>query len=43
MKYLVAELAIAQEARNQGKAKTEKTDGSSNPPDILTKPLQGKE
>ena len=43
MKYLAANLAIALEARSQGKIKTEKTDGSCHLPGILTKPLQGKE
>ena len=36
-------LAIAQEARSQGKTKTEKTGGSFHTPDISTKPLQGKD
>ena len=31
-----------QEARAQGKTKTEKTDKGCHPADILTKPLQGK-
>ena len=42
MKYLAAKMAILQEDRSQGKTKAEKTDGSCHPPEILTKPLQGK-
>ena len=38
MKYLAAKLIAVQEARSQGKIKTEKT----NPAEILTKPLLGK-
>ena len=43
MKCLAAKLAFVQEARTQGKAKTEKISESCHPADILTKPLQGKE
>ena len=35
-------LAIVQEARTQGKIKTEKIDKNCHPPGILTRPLQGK-
>ena len=42
MKYLAAKLVILQEARSQGKTKTEKTDESCHPPHIQTKLLQGK-
>ena len=40
IKYLAAKLAIMQEARSRGKVKTEKSDESSHPAEILTKPLQ---
>ena len=43
IKYLAAKPATVQEARAQGKTKTEtkKIDESSHPPGILTKPLKG--
>ena len=43
IKYLAAKLAIVQEAKAQGNTKTGEIDESFHPPDITTKPLQGKE
>ena len=41
IKNLAAELAVVQEARAQGNAKTKQVDGSCIQPGIMTKPLQG--
>mmetsp|Transcript_4067 Transcript_4067/g.9682 ORF Transcript_4067/g.9682 Transcript_4067/m.9682 type:complete len:99 (-) Transcript_4067:373-669(-) len=43
MKYLATKLTVKQEARYQGKIKTEKASEICHPPGSLTKPLQGKE
>ena len=43
MKYLAAKMAVVQEARAQGKIKTETIDEGSHPADVLTKPLQERE
>ena len=40
MKYLAAELALAQEARAQGTVKAKKVDETFHQPGIMTKPLQ---
>ena len=42
MKYLAAKMAVVQEARAQGKIKTEKIEKSCLPADVLTRTLQGK-
>ena len=42
MKYLAAKMAVVQEARSQGKTKTEKANEDCDPAGILTKPLQAK-
>ena len=43
MKYLAEKLAVVQEARAQGEVRAEDIDESSHLPDIITKPLQGKD